>query len=267
MSSFVIAAGCWVESLGSIKLSKQGWTADAGMAGPEVELCPGRRVGPAHPVFVIAEIGQNHQGDPAIARQLITAAARAGADCVKLQKSSLPDKFTAGALAQPYSGPHSWGATYGEHKAHLELSEQQYRDLQCHAREEGIAFTASAMDSVSAAFLHQLDVPFIKVGSGDANNLPLMREIAERGRPMVVSTGMCGMGWVRTLHSSLSRLAAPLVLLQCTSSYPARPVDCNLRVLQTYRTEFPNSVLGYSGHEEGLAISLAAASLGAAVIE
>ena len=183
------------------------------MAGPEVELCPGRRVGPAHPVFVIAEIGQNHQGDSTIARQLITAAARAGANCVKLQKSSLPDKFTAGALAQPYSGPHSWGATYGEHKAHLELSEQQYRDLQCHAREEGIAFTASAMDSVSAAFLHQLDVPFIKVGSGDANNLPLMREIAERGRPMVVSTGMCGMGWVRTLHSSLSRLAAPLVPL------------------------------------------------------
>ena len=87
-------------------------------------------------MFVIAEIGQNHQGDLATAKQMITAAGQAGAHCVKFQKSSLEHKFTAAALARPYTGPHSWGDTYGEHKEHLEFSEEQYKELQQHAAQE-----------------------------------------------------------------------------------------------------------------------------------
>ena len=234
---------------------------------PPLELCPGRWVGGSQPAFLIAEIGQNHQGDLETAKKMISAAREAGVDCVKFQKSSLKEKFNGSALAREYSGPQSWGKTYGEHKAHLELSEEDYRDLQDFARREGVFFTASAMDSESARFLEQLKVPFVKVGSGDSNNLGLQVEVARRGRPMVVSTGMCEMSWVRTLVNTITKHTARLVLMQCTSSYPTSPGDVRLGVLETYRREFPTINIGYSGHEEGLAISVAAAALGAAVIE
>ena len=198
---------------------------------------------------------------------MISAARHAGVDCVKLQKSSLRDKFNGLALAREYSGPQSWGPTYGEHKAHLELSEQDYRHLQDHAAREGVFFTASAMDSVSASFLERLQVPFVKMGSGDSNNIGLQVEVARRGRPMVVSTGMSSMGQVKTLVSSLTRHTEKVVLLQCTSSYPTSPGDVRLRVMETYRREFPALNIGYSGHEDGIAISVAAAALGATVIE
>ena len=148
---------------------------------PPLELCPGRWIGGSHPVFLIAEIGQNHQGDLQTAKRMITAAREAGADCVKFQKSNLKEKFNGAALAREYSGPQSWGKTYGEHKAHLELSEEDYRELQAHATQQGVFFTASAMDSDSARFLERLQVPFVKVGSGDSNNLALQLEVAGRG--------------------------------------------------------------------------------------
>ena len=171
---------------------------------PPLELCPGRWVGGSQPAFLIAEIGQNHQGDLQTAKKMISAARDAGADCVKFQKSNLAAKFNSAALGREYSGPQSWGRTYGQHKAHLELGEEDYRELQDFARQEGIFFTASAMDSESARFLEQLQVPFVKVGSGDSNNLALQVEVARRGRPMVVSTGMCEMSWVRSLVNTLT---------------------------------------------------------------
>ena len=234
---------------------------------PPLELCPGRWVGGSHPAFLIAEIGQNHQGDLQTAKKMITAAREAGADCVKFQKSNLKEKFNGAALAREYSGPQSWGKTYGEHKAHLELSEEDYRELQAHATQQGVFFTASAMDSDSARFLERLQVPFVKVGSGDSNNLALQLEVAGRGRPMVVSTGMCSMSWVRTLVAAITAHTEKVVVMQCTSSYPTAPRDVRLGVLETYRREFPSINIGYSGHEEGIAISVAAAALGAAVIE
>jgi len=233
----------------------------------DLELCPGRMIGPDHPVFIIAEIGQNHQGDITIAKKMISAAAQAGVDCVKFQKSSLPDKFNAAALARPYTSPHAWAETYGDHKKYLEFSEDQYRELQNYASEQGVAFTASAMDPVSAKFLDSLNVPFIKIGSGDANNLPLQVLVAQTGRPMVVSTGMCDMTWVRTMVDTIRRHTDKIVLLQCTSSYPTLPQDTCLRVIDKYVIEFPDVHVGYSGHEEGIAISVAAANRGARVIE
>lgn len=234
---------------------------------PEVELCPGRWVGDNHPVFVIAELGQNHQGDVCEAKKMIAAAAEAGADCVKFQKSCLKEKFNSAALERSYNGPNSWGSTYGEHKQHLELSEDNYRELQSYAESLGIEFTASAMDIASVDFLHSINVPFIKVGSGDVNHLALHDKAARTERPLVVSTGMSNMSWVRTVHENLTKTTNKLVLMQCTSAYPTDPTDVNLRVLDTYRSEFPQTVLGYSGHELGVAITLAAIDLGASVIE
>ncbi|XP_037093484.1 sialic acid synthase-like [Pollicipes pollicipes] len=237
------------------------------MSGPTIHLADGRCIGGDAPCFIVAEIGQNHQGDVAIAKQLIDAAKRSGADCVKLQKSSLPDKFSRAALCRPYGGPHAWGATYGQHKAHLELGEEAYKELQAYARQADILLTASAMDPVSAEFLHRLDVPFIKVGSGDANNLAMIGDIASRGRPLVVSTGMQSLATVRRVYDLVLRHTSQLALLQCTSAYPTPPQDVHLRVLEQYRRLFPRAVLGYSGHEEGTVISVAAVAMGAKIVE
>jgi len=234
---------------------------------PPLELCPGRLIGEDQPVFIIAEIGQNHQGDLHTAKQMIAAAKQAGVDCVKLQKSSLQDKFNKRALARPYRSENSWGETYGQHKEFLEFSESEYLELQKYAKEQGVFFTASAMDPVSAVFLDNINVPFIKIGSGDVNNLPMQVDVAKRGKPMVISTGMSSLSWVRTIHDKISNYSDKFVLMQCTSSYPTQPADVNLRVIETFREEFPDINIGYSGHEEGIAVTVAAAAIGATVVE
>ncbi|XP_022110452.1 sialic acid synthase-like [Acanthaster planci] len=114
----------------------------------EFELAPGRMIGGDHPCFIIAEIGQNHQGDINIAKQMIKIAKEAGADCAKFQKSELQYKFNKAALARPYTSKNSFGRTYGEHKRFLEFSHAQYKELQEYAKEVGIYFTASGMDEV-----------------------------------------------------------------------------------------------------------------------
>ena len=234
---------------------------------PALQLCPGRLIGEDQPVFIIAEIGQNHQGDLHTAKQMIAAAKQAGVDCVKLQKSSLKDKFNKKALDRSYRSENSWGETYGQHKEFLEFSETEYLELQKYAEEQGVFFTASAMDPVSAVFLDSINVPFIKIGSGDANNLPMQIDVAKRGKPMVISTGMSSMSWVRTIHDEIRKHSDKFVLMQCTSSYPTQPADVNLRVIETFREEFPDINIGYSGHEEGIAVSVAAAAIGATVVE
>ena len=115
----------------------------------EFEIAPGRRVGGDNPCFVIAEIGQNHQGDLEIAKRMIRLVKEAGADCAKFQKSELDHKFNKAALERPYVTPNSWGKTYGEHKRYLEFSHSQYRELKAYAENEvGIIFAASGMDQV-----------------------------------------------------------------------------------------------------------------------
>uniref|UniRef100_A0A182SV64 PseI/NeuA/B-like domain-containing protein n=1 Tax=Anopheles maculatus TaxID=74869 RepID=A0A182SV64_9DIPT len=170
--------------------------------------------------FIVAEIGQNHQGSLRTAKQMIKAAKECGADCVKFQRSNLTEKFTASALARPYTGPNSWGSTYGEHKEWLEFSIDQYRELQAFATANGILFTASAMDGASYRELEeQLCVPFIKIGSGDADNVPLLRYAANRSTPLIISTGMQNWNHIGTIYS-LFRHRKDVALLHCVSSYP-----------------------------------------------
>ncbi|XP_071448944.1 N-acetylneuraminate-9-phosphate synthase [Hetaerina americana] len=234
------------------------------------EICPNRWIDANSPCFIIAEVGQNHQGDIEIAKYLIKKAKESGADCVKFQKSDLRTKFNAAALDRPYTTENSWGDTYGSHKGHLEFSESQFYQLQQYSQEIGIPFTASAMDEVSLQLLHSMDVPFIKIGSGDANNYQLLRKAAATGRPIVLSTGMQTLANVHKAVKSILDVQGQhprLCLLQCTSCYPTPPNQVHLRVMETMRKEFPEVHVGYSGHEKGYVISLAAAALGARVIE
>uniref|UniRef100_UPI0035902FA2 sialic acid synthase n=1 Tax=Myxine glutinosa TaxID=7769 RepID=UPI0035902FA2 len=233
----------------------------------EFELCPGRLIGGDHPCFIIAEIGQNHQGDLDIAKKMIKMAKDCGADCAKFQKSELEHKFNRKALKRPYQCGNSWGPTYGEHKKHLEFSHDQYRKLQCYAAEVGIFFTASGMDEMAVEFLDKLNVPFLKVGSGDTNNLPYLEHTAKIGRPMVISSGMQTMDTMHKVYNLVKPLNSKFCFLQCTSAYPLEPTDVNLRVIETYRREFPDIPVGYSGHETGTVISIAAIAMGAKVLE
>uniref|UniRef100_UPI0037E740BD N-acetylneuraminic acid synthase a n=1 Tax=Semicossyphus pulcher TaxID=241346 RepID=UPI0037E740BD len=231
------------------------------------ELCPGRMIGGNHPCFIIAEIGQNHQGDIEIAKKMIKMAKECGADCAKFQKSELDYKFNKKALERPYTTKNSWGKTYGEHKRHLEFTHEQYRELQKFAKEVDICFTASGMDESAVEFLHELNVPFFKVGSGDTNNFPYLEKTAMKGRPMVVSSGMQSMETMRQVYKTVKKHNQNFAILQCTSAYPLEAEDVNLRVITEYQKEFPDIPIGYSGHESGINISIAAVALGAKVLE
>uniref|UniRef100_A0AAQ4R5R9 N-acetylneuraminate-9-phosphate synthase n=2 Tax=Gasterosteus aculeatus aculeatus TaxID=481459 RepID=A0AAQ4R5R9_GASAC len=233
----------------------------------EFELCPGRMIGGNHPCFIIAEIGQNHQGDIEIAKKMIKMAKDCGSDCAKFQKSELDHKFNKKALERPYNSVHSWGKTYGDHKRHLEFSHEQYKELQKYADEVDIFFTASGMDEMAVEFLHELNVPFFKVASADNSNFPYLKKTAKKGRPMVVSSGMQNMETMRQVYKTVKEHNPNFTILQCTSAYPLEAEDVNLRVLTEYQKEFPDIPIGYSGHESGIVISVAAVAMGAKVVE
>ncbi|XP_071518673.1 N-acetylneuraminate-9-phosphate synthase [Panulirus ornatus] len=235
-----------------------------------LELVPGRYIGEGQPCFVIAEIGQNHQGDIELAKTLIRRAKDCGADCVKLQMSSLPAKFNRCALSRPYMSEHAWADTYGAHKKRLEFSHEQFMELQEYASQLDIPLTASAMDIPSVYALHELGVPFIKVGSGDFHNLPLLRTAAATSKPLVVSTGMSDIEWVSKVYEELTIIQdppTPFVFLQCTSAYPTPQEQTHIRVLDTYAQMFPHAHIGYSGHELGIHVTIAAVARGARVVE
>ncbi len=226
----------------------------------------GRPVGDGHACYIIAEAGVNHNGSLELARQLVDIAADAGADAVKFQKRTIADILIAEALIRPYTVPTSLGATYGEHRERLELSEADFYALADHARVRGITLLASAWDQRSADFLDRLGIPAFKIASADCTNLPLVEYIARKGKPVLLSTGMSDLGEVDEAVATVRRHNDQLVLFQCTSTYPCDNDQINLRVIPSYRARY-RCVVGYSGHERGLAPSEAAVALGAAVIE
>ncbi|XP_011179326.2 sialic acid synthase [Zeugodacus cucurbitae] len=219
-------------------------------------------------VYIIAEIGQNHQGNLNTAKEMISKAKIIGCDCVKFQKSCLPAKFSKAALTRPYISENSFGNTYGEHKEFLEFSENQYRELQTCSKNIGIDFTASAMDEISLDFLNELNVPFIKIGSGDANNVLLLRKAAKMDIPLVVSTGMQTTETIQKIVDIMEQSnKTNYALMHCVSAYPTDPEDCSLQMITRLKEQYPNIVIGYSGHERGIDISKAAVLLGARIIE
>lgn len=225
-----------------------------------------RWLGAGEPVLVIAEIGLNHNGDLGLALELIDLAAEAGADAVKFQKREVELCFTRAALDAPYPGRNSFGATYGEHKDALELSPQDYDVLRARSAERGVVFLVTPFDRVSADLVETLGCPAIKIASHNLTNLPLLDHVARKRRPILLSTGMADMSEVEAAIATIRRHHDELVLLQCTSSYPAGVDELHLNVLTTYRERFGCPV-GYSAHETVDATLHAAVALGACVVE
>lgn len=232
-----------------------------------IELAPNRFVGQNHPTFVIAEAGINHQGEVSIAKELIQTAKECGADCVKFQKRTVERILTREGLEKPYVNRNSFGNTYGEHKRYLEFSFDQFRELKNYADSLNILFTASGWDEESVDFLDSIGVPFFKIASADLTNFPLLQHTARKGKPIIISTGMADMTTVQRAYDAVSHINPNIVIMQCTSTYPASFEDIHLNVIHTYKKEFPNAVIGYSGHEKGIAVSVAAVAIGAKVIE
>lgn len=217
--------------------------------------------------YVIAEIGHNHQGSLEKAKQLFKAAAECGVNAVKLQKRDNKTMFTKAAYDKPYENENSFGATYGEHREALEFGRAEYVELKNYAKELGVTMFATAFDITSADFLADLDMPLYKIASGDLKNTPLLRHVAKFGKPMIISTGGANMEDVQRAHDTIMPLNEQLAILQCTSSYPAEHHDLNLRVIETFRAQFPNNVIGLSDHENGIAMATAAYVLGMRIVE
>jgi N-acetylneuraminate synthase/sialic acid synthase len=217
--------------------------------------------------YVIAEVGHNHQGKIELAKEMFKAAKECGADAVKLQKRSNRELFTAVGYNKPYDNPHSFGATYGEHREALEFGEAEYKELQAYAAELGVTMFATAFDFSSADFLEKLNMPAYKMASGDLKNIPLLTHVAKFKKPMIISTGGGTMEDVNRAYDAIMPINPQLCILQCTAGYPAEFHELNLSVLTTFRERFPNITVGLSSHDNGIAMALAAYMLGARVVE
>ncbi|MCZ6666579.1 MAG: N-acetylneuraminate synthase family protein, partial [Gammaproteobacteria bacterium] len=190
-----------------------------------------------------------------------------GANAVKLQKRDNRSLFTRKMYDSSYESENAYAPTYGAHRECLEFGREEYRELQNHAKELGITFFSTAFDHKSADFLEDLDMPAYKIASGDLTNTPLIKYVASFGKPIVLSTGGGTMEDVRRAYETVIPINTQVCIMQCTSGYPPEWEELNLRVIETYREEFPDIIIGYSGHDSGIAMALISYMLGARVVE
>jgi sialic acid synthase SpsE/spore coat polysaccharide biosynthesis protein SpsF (cytidylyltransferase family) len=226
----------------------------------------GTRVGTGYPTFIIAEIGQNHNGDVNIAKRLIDMAVRCGANAVKFQKRDIDSELTKEAFDKIYDNPNSFGRTYGEHRIFLELDEQQHGELKEYALASGITYFCTPCDTPSVELLERINCPFYKVASRDLTNIPLLERIGKTGKPVIISTGMADFNDIDNALKALDRGPESVVIMQCTSEYPCKLENVNLRAMDTLRKKYGH-LIGLSDHSSGVIVSAAAAVMGAVMIE
>lgn len=228
----------------------------------------GSMVGDGQPCFVIAEAGVNHNGDPDLALGLVDAAAAAGADAIKFQTFSADTLVSRSAPQFPYalSGDLA-NVTQHEMLRRLELSHDMHEPIRRRCVEHAVLFLSTPFHESDADWLDDFGVPAFKISSGEITNLPFIRHVAAKGKPLILSTGMATMGEVDSaVQAVVAEGNGELVLLHCVSDYPADPADANLRAMDTMRRAFGVPV-GFSDHTPGIEVSLAAVALGAALIE
>lgn len=227
----------------------------------------GRTIDHSSDCFVIAEIGHNHQGSVEICKQLFKAAKEAGADAVKLQKRYNKGLYSKAFYNSVYNSENAFGDTYGKHREALEFGKKEYLELKKYAQQLNLIFFATAWDFRSVDFLVDLDVPCFKIASGDLTNIPLLTYIAKKGKPMIISTGGATIEDVRRAYAAVLPINKQIALLQCTANYPTDFPQLDLLVIRTFHKEFPEAVIGFSAHDNGIAMSVAAYVLGARIIE
>jgi len=222
-------------------------------------------IGEGHPCFVIGEIGLNHNGDVEIVKRLIDASVEAGVDCVKLQKRNVSGLATNNLLDAEDNRFPEFGKTYREIREHLEFKADQYREIINYTRSKDILFLCTVFDISSVDFLEQFDVLAYKVASHSVTNLSLLEKLANTGKPVIISSGMC---IYEELDRAINILSGkvPLVLLHCVSSYPQLLEESNLRLIEKYEERYGIPV-GYSGHELGFFPTILSVARGAKAVE
>jgi N-acetylneuraminate synthase len=216
-------------------------------------------------LFLIAEIGINHNGDMNLAKQLIDAASDAGFDAVKFQKRTIDLVYTPEFLDSPRES--QWGTTQRDQKEGLEFSESQYREIDAYCKTKNIQWSASAWDIDAQKFLQQFDCSFNKVASAMLGHIPLLKLIASEKKKTFISTGMSTLEELDNVVSIFREAGCPFELMHCNSTYPMKDEDANLLCIQTLQSRYKCDV-GYSGHESSLIkVCTAAVALGATSLE
>ena len=219
-------------------------------------------VGDGYPCFIIAEIGINHNGSIALAKQMIDIAVTTGCDAVKFQKRTVDVVYTKEELAKERKSV--FGNTNGDLKRGLEFSKEQYEEINEYCKQKGILWFASCWDEQSVDFIDEFNPPCYKIASASITDDNLLRYTKSKGKPILMSTGMSTMEEIRHAVSVIGE--DNLVLMHCTSTYPTDANEANLLVIKTLKKEF-SCPIGYSGHERGLTPSILAVAVGACAVE
>ena len=223
-----------------------------------------REIGLDHPPLVIVEIGINHGGDLDVAREMIRLAAASGAECVKHQTHFVDDEMTeeAKTIFPPNADVSIWDVI-----ARCALTPNDEIALKAYAEDLGLIYISTPFSRRAADFLNEISVPAFKIGSGEADNLPLVRHIASFGKPVVMSTGMQTIGSVTASVDILRAAGVPFALLECTNLYPSPPEIVSLKGVSDLRAAFPDALVGFSDHSIGPEMALASVALGACILE
>lgn len=228
--------------------------------------------------YVIGEIGQNHNGSVIIAKEIIDRAAQPVIDplfdrelkpmnAVKLTKRDLSEELSASAMAKPYNSPHSFGATYGEHREALELNDEEHFELYKYAKSKGLDFVETLCAVGCLSMFKYFTPDKLKVASRDLTNLPLLNALAETKVPIILSTGMGGQKELDDALDAITKHHSDISILHCLSQYPSDYKNINLRSIDYLKKNYPNYTIGYSDHSIGIVIPVAAVTMGADIIE
>jgi N-acetylneuraminate synthase len=222
-----------------------------------------RLIGDDHPVFIIGEVGINHNGDLNIAKQLIDVAHWAGIDAIKFQKRTPEDCVPPDQKDKMRDTP--WGyISYLDYRYKVEFGEEEYKEIDSYCKARGMIWFASVWDEAAVDFMEGLNTVAYKVASASLTDLSLLQRIKATGKPMILSTGMSTMDEIENAVAVLG--TENLLITHTTSTYPCDPTELNLRMIQTLRERFPVPI-GYSGHEIGLVPSTIAVAMGACLVE
>jgi sialic acid synthase SpsE len=223
-----------------------------------------RAIGPDHPPLVIAEVGINHGGNLGVAKEMVRLAALSGCEMIKHQTHIVEDEMTeeAKAIFPPNADVSIW-----EVMARCALSRADEAELKRYTESLGLIWISTPFSRAAADFLETLDVPAYKIGSGEADNLPLIRHIARKGKPVIMSTGMQTIETIRASVAILDQAGIDYALLECTNLYPSPPEIVSLQGVTELRRAFPKAVVGFSDHSIGPEMALASVALGASILE
>lgn len=228
--------------------------------------------------YIIGEIGQNHNGSVDLAKVIIDLASREikdelfgnvlkGMDAVKLTKRDLKQELAQSHMDREYVSPHSFGRTYGEHRAKLELSDEEHFEIYTYAKQKGLDFVETLCARGCLSILNYFSPDRLKVASRDLTNLPLLSALAETKIPMILSTGMAGKKELDDSINTITKYHNNLSILHCVSQYPTQPQNVNLNTIRYLLNHYKDYVIGYSDHTIGISTPLAAVAMGAKIIE